>query len=152
VVSAAEIAGLLAEHQTHVTVMGGWSDRNGRDSDRRYGWSCSCREHSPSAFKVDLTQEETDAGRFAHVAAVLAEREAGVVQAAVDAKLGEAADAIENSPSLRCGHNISVVCSCVRCETAKGAARIVREVRATRSSESLGSGVEADTADRGGER
>lgn len=63
---------LLAQHQTRATVMGGWTRRNGIGSDRRYGWTCSCGDHSPDAFKVDLTREQADAGRFAHTAASLA--------------------------------------------------------------------------------
>lgn len=39
--------------------------------------------------------------------------------------LREAADAIINDTALRRGHNTSVVCSCMRCEVAKGAARVV---------------------------
>lgn len=41
--------------------------------------------------------------------------------------LREAAGAIESDPGLRLGHNISVVCSCLRCEVAKGAARLTRD-------------------------
>ena len=62
------LAAALAEHQTRASIMGGWSRRNGKDSDRRYGWFCSCGAESPDAFKVDLTGDEAEAARFRHVA------------------------------------------------------------------------------------
>ena len=65
------LATTLAAHQTSRTVMGGWTTRNGKDSDRRYGWRCPCGAHSPDEFKVDLTASEADAGRFGHVAEVI---------------------------------------------------------------------------------
>jgi hypothetical protein len=52
--------------------MGGWSSRNGKDSDRCYGWRCTCGAHSPGAFNVDLTRTEVDASRFSHEADALA--------------------------------------------------------------------------------
>lgn len=65
------LAEVLAAHQTTRTVMGGWTTRNGKESDRRYGWRCACGAHSPDWFKVDLTASEADAGRFGHVAEVI---------------------------------------------------------------------------------
>ena len=65
------LATTLAAHQTSRTVMGGWTTRNGKDNDRRYGWRCGCGADSPDRFKVDLTASEADAGRFGHVAEVI---------------------------------------------------------------------------------
>lgn len=59
----------------------------------------------------------------AHVAEALRP----VIAAAQAEALREAADAIANDPLLRRGHNVSVVCRCLRCEVAQEAGRALRE-------------------------
>lgn len=69
----------------------------------------------------------------AHLAdAILA---SGLIDRAVDAALGEVERRIESDPAVRLGHNVGIVCSCVRCETAHAAARIVAAFRAERGGE-----------------
>lgn len=68
-----DTAAVLAEHETRVAVMGGWSAKHGPDSDRRYGWSCRCGERDPEPHVKFWTREEVDAQRFAHVAQALAD-------------------------------------------------------------------------------
>jgi hypothetical protein len=57
----------------------------------------------------------------------LASHDAEVARAAAKEERERIAQAIETDPGLRLGHNVSVVCSCLRCEVANGAARIARE-------------------------
>lgn len=66
------LAALLASHVTSISVMGGWSSRNGKESPRRYGWTCSCGVENAGRFKTDLTLDEADVGRFSHEAVELA--------------------------------------------------------------------------------
>lgn len=51
-----------------------------------------------------------------------------LIAARVDAALAEVEQRIERGPH-RLGHNVSVICSCVRCEATHACLRIVRDYR-----------------------
>lgn len=74
--------------------------------------------------RTDITDNDiarADAAFCTAVAAIVARREVAAVVAALTA----AAEAIENGPQ-RLGHNVSVICRCLRCEVNEACARIVR--------------------------
>jgi hypothetical protein len=74
--------------------------------------------------EIDILKKHVCCHSDEEVARILAEFR----QAAVKEEGERIAQAIETDPGLRLGHNVSVVCSCLRCEVANGAARIAREV------------------------
>lgn len=89
----------------------------GHDSRYVTEWRCTCG--------VLLTYDtvlERETYR-AHLADVLADH----VRAKQAEAVASVAWEIASSTSLRLGHNVSVVCSCLRCEVAQGAARIASD-------------------------
>ena len=91
------------------------SDEQKIDGEWTWGFDCECGEFVP------------DGQTNAHLAKALAPLFAEHARQAKAEALREAAERIETDPGLRLGHNVSVICSCLRCEVAKGAARILRE-------------------------
>ncbi len=86
-----------------------------RNLRERIAAHCEERDHA--------LEELADAN--AHLAAAKAE------------VLEDAALAVESDPGIRLGHNVSVVCSCLRCEVVQSCARLVR-ARAARLREQGG--------------